>query len=361
MAVWLKPHMVLVAVAVWLTGVALARGRGTSWRTVGADLAGLVVGGLLTGGAGIAAMMAAGVWSPYVTHLTTWAGEYPGADMYGPFGRGLFLLARGWQNLPWTVLYVVALPAAVAAAAGPFLGRRFAATPERALLGAALTAWAAQAFLLQHVFDYAHLPAILLAVALLLDVAAGRVWPTFALGLIAAAAHAPVFADRLTVWQRCFDAPTPALRDRLARFERIYWAELQPAVDFLTARGVTDGQVNVLSDTGLPLYTLTGLTPPTRYYIPRNNMLAYRSRHPEILAALAVAPDQRYAVVNLAGLRWRPPDGQTWKNPDAWPLPADWFGPRRWADRVAFRSGRYLVLAMPAADVPAFLADVSEF
>ena len=358
LAVWLKPHMLLVAAAVWLTGVAVARGRGATWRQVGRDLGGLVVGGLLTGAVGIAAMVAAGVWEPYLAHLTTWAGEYPRADLYGPYGRGLMLLGRAWVNLPWSVLYLVALPAAPMALAGACLGGRFAVSPERALLGAALTAWAAQAFLLQHVFDYVHLPAVLLAVALLLDVAAGRVWPTLLLGLVAAGGHAPVFADRLGVWADCFAAPTPELRDRLARFDRLHWGRLQEVADFLTAEGCRDGEVSLLSDTALPVYQLTGLAAPTRYYIPRNNLLAYRSRRAEILGALAGVPGQRFAVVDLAALRWQPPPGLSWAARDDWPLDAT-LG--RWAGRAAFRAGRYVVLRLPAADVPAFLGDVSEF
>ena len=76
-AVWLKPHMVLVAFAVWLTSVALARRAGTPWRHILRDLGGLISGGLLVGAAGVAAMLLAGVWWPYWQHLTTWAGEYP--------------------------------------------------------------------------------------------------------------------------------------------------------------------------------------------------------------------------------------------------------------------------------------------
>lgn len=358
LAVWLKPHMLLVGLAVWLTGVALARGRGATWRAIALDLAGLVAGGLLVGAAGVGTMAATGVWGPYLAHLTTWAGEYPGADMYGPYGRGLMLVGRGVVNLPWSAVYLAVLPAGAVAAAGPFLGRRFAATPERALLGAALTAWAGQAFLLQHVFDYVHLPAALLAVALLLDVASDWPWSLIGIGAVAVVAHAPLFADRLQVWPECFAAPTPALRDRLARFDRLHWGRLQQVADHLAAEGCRDGELSLLSDTCLPLYQLTGLTAPTRYYIPRNNLLAYKSRRPEILAALSSVPNQRFAVVDLAALRWQPPDGQTWATRDDWPLDRC-LG--RWADRAAFRAGRYVVLRLESAEVPAFLADVSEF
>lgn len=344
-AVWLKPHMLLVALSVWLAGVAVAR------RVAGRELLGLVAGGLLVGGLGVAAMLAAGVWGPYWHHLTTWAGEYPRADMYGPFGRLYVLLGCGYRLFPWSVLYLVALPAAVA-------GLWPAGRPERPLLAAALLAWAGQAFLLQHAFDYVHLPAILLAVALLLDVSAGRTLPTFVLLLVAVCAHAPVYADRLSVWQDCFAEPTPALRDRLARFDRIGWQHLAAVAEFLKSQDVHDGELSVLGDTAIPLYQLTGLTPPTRYYVTRNNMLAYKSRRAEIQAALAAVPGQRFAVVDLAGLGWKPPTGHTWADRDAWPLPAV-LG--TWADRAAFRSGRYVVLAIPAADVPALLAAVSEF
>jgi hypothetical protein len=350
-AVWLKPHMLLVALSVWLASVVVARRGGTPWRSISRELLGLVAGGLLVGVAGVVAMWATGVWWPYLAHLTTWAGEYPGADMYGPFGKPFVLLGCGYRLFPWSVLYLVALPAAVAAL-WP------AGRPERPLFAAALLAWAGQAFLLQHAFDYVHLPAILLAVALLLDVAAGRTLPTFVLVLVAVCAHAPVFVDRLTVWKDCFAEPTPALRDRLARFDRIGWQHLAAVTDFLKSQDCQDGELSVLGDTAIPLYQLTGLTPPTRYYVSRNNMLAYKSRRTEIQAALAAVPNQRFAVVDLAGLGWKPPAGHTWADRDAWPLPA---ALGKWADRAVFRGGRYVVLAIPAGDVPALLADVSEF
>jgi hypothetical protein len=342
-AVWLKPHVVLVAAAVWLASWRLDR------RAV-RDLPGLVLGGLVVTAGGIGAMVATGVWEPYLRHLTTWAGEYPGADLYGPYGRGLMLLGRAVMNLPWSGLYLLALPAAAVAA---FDRDR----PDRSLLAAALVAWAAQAFLLQHVFDYVHLPAALLAVALLLDVAAGRLIPTAALLAVALIGHAPVAAVRLAAWPDCFSYPTPALRDRLATFQRIPWAHLHAVADFLDREGCHDGEVNVVSDTALPLYTLTGLTAPTRYYIPRNNLLAYKSRRPEITAALAAGPAQRLAVYDLAAV-WKPPTGCEWATRDDWPADVC-LG--RWADRVAFRAGRLVVLRLSAAEVPGFLFTVSEF
>ena len=270
--------------------------------------------------------------------------------MYGPYGRWLMLAGRGVVNLPWSGVYLVALPAAAVAV--------FDRRPSQALLGAALTAWAGQAFLLQHAFDYVHLPAVLLAVALLLDVAAGRAWPTVLLVSLAVAAHATVFADRLAMWPRCFEPATPALRDRLARFDRLHWGKLQQVADYLAAESCRDGELSLLSDTCLPLYQLTGLTAPTRYYIPRNNLLAYKSRRAEILGALADVPGQRFAVVDLAALRWQPPAGFDWTTRDEWPLDACLGG---WADRACFRAGRYVVLRLKSAEVPAFLTQVSEF
>ena len=369
LAVWIKPHVAVVAAAAWAVTVTWARANGAGIRALVADAAAVFLGGLVVGAAGIAAMDALGIWRPYVEHLTGWAGEYSKCDMYGPVGPWFFRLGYFLRNSPWSFVYLAAVPAALVLALAPlraYFSRRPTGDPAVPILAAASVAWAVQAWLLQHVFDYPHIAGAMLAVTLIVGAVAAsppsrtRTAALVALGFMAAVSHAPLLGERVSVWGDCIRDDSPELKDRLARYPRIGWAELELVSDYLKGQNVTDGEVMVISDTALPLWERTGLTPPVRYYIVQNNILAFRSRRTEIIAALAGIPNQRFLVCDIAALRWDLPPGCDWRHPEQWPFPADWYGPRRWADKVVFRAGRYVVLAMPASETPAWLADVSD-
>ena len=368
LAVWVKPHVAVVAAVVWVAGAAWARARGATGRKLLADAAGVTAGGLLVGAAGVGVMAALGIWEPYLDHLTGWAGEYSRSDMYKPVGPWFYRLGFVLRNAPWSILYLAAAPVALGLAAGPLLGRAVGSRPDRVILAAALAGWAAQAWFLQHVFDYPHVGGMMLAAALMTDLAAGLPTAGFrraGLGTLVgltAVGHAALFRDRVAVWSECagLDGGRPAVRDQLGRYGRIKWADLEQVTDFLRSQDVRDGELVVASDTALPLWQMTGLRPPTRYYIVHNNLLAFPSHRAEILGAIGSNPRQRFLVCDLTALRWDEPSGRDWRHPEAWPIPADWYGPRRWADRIVFRAGRYVVLSMPAADVPTWLDDVTE-
>ena len=366
LAVWLKPYALVMAAAVWFSGLAWARSRGANRSALLADFAGLFLGGALLGAAGVGAMHAFGIWVPYVDHLTNWGSEYRGADMYGKLGPWFFRLGYLLRNAPWSLIYLLALPAALVQAVRPVWVRWTDDRPDRALLSALLVSWAFQACILQHVFDYPHIAGEMFAVVLLIDFAIGlrtdghRRIVLIALALMKVIGHAPVFIDRVQVWGECirFD-DRPQLRDKLARYERIGWTELDRVAQFLREQGVKPGEVNVIGDTALPLWEMLDQTPPTRYYIVQNNLLSFHSRNAEIKKTLSEVPNQRYLVCDHVGLRSEPPPGYSWRDNRAdWPLRADWYGPSRWADRIVFRSGRYVVIAMPAADVPRWMDEM---
>lgn len=372
LAVWIKPHVVLVAGPAWLVATVWARSRGAGWRSIGVDAAGTLAGGLAVGSAGVGLMAAFGLWAAYVEHLTGWVGEYYQGDLYKVYGPWLMRLGVVFRNTPWSLAYLAAVPVAVALALGPvrawLRGRRPGDRLDSPLLAAALAGWAFQAWGLQHIFDYVHVAGMMLAVALLagsvgdLSTPALRRTALATLALIAGIGHVGLFRDRAAVWSECVRGGSPELRDRLPLIGRIRWADLGRVSDYLQSQKVKSGEVAVLSDSALPVWELTGLRPPTRYYIAHNNLLAYPGHRAEILATLAANPAQRFVVCDLAALRWgKPPAGSEGKPAEEWPLPADWHGPRRWADRVVFRAGRYLVLVMPAADLPAWMADVNYF
>lgn len=75
--VWMKPHIALMALVVWLlTAWRLAGDRPRPWRAAGADLLGNLLGGLTVGLPGVAWMVAAGAWGPFLDVFTEWNPKY---------------------------------------------------------------------------------------------------------------------------------------------------------------------------------------------------------------------------------------------------------------------------------------------
>jgi hypothetical protein len=372
LAVWIKPQVLFVAASTWLVAAAWAgANRKTGWLIL-RDAVGVFTGGLAVGAVGVGLMILFGVWTPYIEHLSGWVREYSGADLCQPVGPWICRLSFVVRNSPWSFVYLTAVPVALLlilepvrrCLAGP--AREAGERPDRAILAAALVGWAFQAWCVQHVFDYPHVGGMLLAVALLTDLAASLSTPMLRttglaiLALLTVAGHLGLLRDRAAVWRECLSDDSPELKDRLARFPRIRWADLERVANFLRERGAQDGDVSVVSDTAMPLWKRTGLRPPVRYYIVHNNLLAFPSRRAEIIGDLSRLPHQRFLVCDLSAVRWEPPPGNDRFHPETWPLPPDWYGPRRWADRVVFRAGRYVVLAIPAADVPVWIDDVTD-
>src|SRR6185312_8555840 len=73
-AAWIKPHIILVAIAVWCVTQARLHGPSPAWgrslRRSAADLLGSLAGGLLVGAAGLAWLLASGTW-PHLYEVFT--------------------------------------------------------------------------------------------------------------------------------------------------------------------------------------------------------------------------------------------------------------------------------------------------
>ncbi len=368
-AVWLKPHLLLVAASAWAAGAAWAWRAGVGGRRVAADAAAVFVGGLVAGGAGVAAMAAGGLLGPYLNHAREYLPEYFAADLYGPGGRW-----RAWQgvlvrNTPWAFAYLAGVGVAVGVIGQDAFGKRSAGDvagdagpPGRLLLAAAVVGWAAQAWGLQHVFDYVHTGGMALALALLIGVAAslpGRAGPAAlaAVGAVAAVGFVGSLPGRVDAWAACVSGPdTPALRDRLARLSFTLWEDAAAVSLFVRRDGLMTGELAVLPDSLMPVWIDTGLSPPGRFFMVTNNLIGFAGRRAEIVRSLQT-PRLRAVAVDLRLLRAE----NLALGLEAAPLPADWYGPRRWADRVRFRAGPYAVVAVTADELPRFLADVSVY
>lgn len=190
LAVWIKPHVVLMAASVWLfTTRRLAATSPTPWRAFAADLLGNLLGGLMLGVAGIAYLMSTGTWSEFWHIITVWGPEYT------ELGRRE-LEDRSKRELhwfpPWSLWLLPTLPLALLSMldAVPWAGHSEITSSRPGLVGRVLPSWlwdceagpaarftratlavlwlvwAFQAFYIQRGFVYAHLPETFFMVAL---------------------------------------------------------------------------------------------------------------------------------------------------------------------------------------------------
>lgn len=365
-AVWLKPHAAVPALAVWLVSVVpLARAGGR--RAVRADFAQLILGGLLAGAPGVAFLVWSGAWPHFLDVFLNWNPAYV-ADP-GPLGARLTNVLTCFR--PWGLVHLFALPLAVRAV---WQARAPNPTPADALVLAALyLGWLAQAALLQRAFDYVQVPVALLAFAVI----AGRGWCFGFVALVwfalaGAAAHVvdgealraldrtndvlrvekhPLFdATVMRHWPACVRGGGPELRDALGHFSHLAWGtnwtDLTRTAEFLRPLGLRPGELNCWHDTTHPLYLILDLDPATRF-LHYGTAFGIAAKA-DAVAAEVRASRQRYVVSDLLRTTRTP---EALAAPDSWragdPLPVWLSAAERarfpWNQPVVFRSGRYVV------------------
>jgi hypothetical protein len=325
--VWVKPHVALIAPAVWLlTAWRLAAAHPRPWRAAALDLAGNVAGGLAVGLAGVAWLVGSGAWDTFYEVFTEWNPRYM------KIARQEFDL-RAEQELFWFPVWslglAVTVPLAVLSVADAafWSGRRADGEPARpgpvgrwlpgllwdkragadarfargALAGLYL-AWAAQAFFVQRNFQYVHVPETLLMLGVWAShrwawAPVAVLWLGVASGLWVAADYSPdltarlnrlppeererflprhpiALGSRLKLWPECWrpnmtDAERFALWDGLRLHPpheaAIGWGELGEVADYLRARGARDGEVVGWFDSPHAVYLLHHIDPGLRY------------------------------------------------------------------------------------------------
>jgi hypothetical protein len=321
-AFWVKPFVVVPALACWLTSLLLCRGR--RWP-VGSDAAGLLLGALAVGAAGVTGLARGGSWPDFRDVMLVWNREYAGHD-YTEGRPDLVWAGLLVRFFPWMVVHLFAVPVALA-----WLARR--RSPRRALLAAFYLGWLAQVVLLQHSWDYLHVPPLLLALAVL-GVEAARSTPgkrralATLLVLCVIVRLVPLTIDRLPTLPRCFrQGSTPAVRDRLSLLGRVRWRELEQVRDFLRRERVGDGEVSCLNMSTMSLLLDPELRPATRYLMLQNILVVFARQRPRVFAELADSR-QRFLVVDVEWTVWK---GNEPPAPEA---------------RVVFAAGPYRVYAL---------------
>jgi hypothetical protein len=409
-AVWIKPHVIVPAAAVWFVSAILIARR-EIWLGVLQDLFWLIVGGLIAGGAGIGWMLATGAWPHFLEIFLRWNPGYL-EDMWPATLERLDYTA--WCFAPWSLVHFVAVPLALLAFWEARLWSRRSGDPKRiwtsprlywpaetehvanarAFLAALYLGWYVQAVCLQKGFEYVQVPLVLLA----LTVVATHRWAVgfvylvwFALlgailGVPALATHVQkidpgtpvVRLERhpltdpqiVALIPRCYrEGSTPEIRDRTGHHIDVHcgtnWRELNDVAEYL--RGLDPplgpGELNCWHDSTHPLYLLLDVDPATRY-MHYGTVLAIRSSDDWIKKRVAkeVAESrQKYVVSDLKratkdhARAYAPGAGG-----DPLKLP-EWLAATEgekfpWNQPIVYRSGRYLVhrveKPLGAIDIP---------
>ena len=359
LAVWVKPHVVVPALGVWLASVGFLKRQ---QRSVKRDFFGLMAGGVLAGLPGVAWLVGTGAWPYFVDVFTNWNPDYV-ADGLASMADRVSLV---WDCFrPWSLVNLAAVPIAVA-----WLWARKDA--GRCVLAALYLGFLFQGVVVQKGFDYVHVAGTLMGLAVV--AAAGwsvgfafLVWFLVG-GLFSADPHPLLKRDVLKLWPRCWrEGSSAALRDALGVYTDVHvgttWEDLGRVAGFLRAvePPLRDRELTCWHDSTHPLYLMLNLEPSTRY-MHFGTAFDIRKQAARIADEVAASP-QRYVVSDLRRMTWdtaKPLEGGAGGDPLK--LPA-WFPKSQrdkypWNQPVVFRAGRYVVhkMSVPPGviDVPAW-------
>jgi hypothetical protein len=368
-AFWIKPYVAVPAVVCWLVGTVYV------WRNFRPPLGKVAVDGVafLTGGAviglvGIGFLVQTGAWKAFTEVMFEWNREYVSFDVYGG-ARWFSLVTLCFHMFPWVIVHLLAIPAALEgiwqSAKRSADAAESPATPEAVafpLLAGFYLGWLGQAVFLQHAFEYIHVPPIFLGWTVIAcagfkngPIASASSAFSRRLAYACAAAcliitYPWLFVQRGAVWSKCFtEAGSAELRDRLTLLGRMNWSEFERVADFLRSQRVQDKELTTFSLPTEPLYLDLDLEPSTRYVILQDLLVIFGRHRAEIHAALAESR-QRFVVCDLTRFGMEPI--RKYLQPRAGDPPA---GPYPWSEKIAFRSGRYVLFQLAGSEMASWL------
>ena len=293
LAFWIKPFVAVPALAVLLMSLRFTR----SFRIWSMQTVAVLLGGLLTGAAGIGWMIYSGCWSHFVDTLLHWNGHYFQA------GRARWTWERyashAMRFQPWILLHVVALFASVKTLRLP---SRTGNDLASSLLVALYLGWILQAFLLQQLFDYIHVPGILLAVTICIRSAFATsvsnqrqpsgMMPFVVVFTVLAIAMSPMFRwQRQRLWFPCvqalFGTPLSAeSKDQLAQIPFPRWSELQPLLHHIRDKKIADTTLMAYNGNLIHLYPELRFHPATRFVYLDVLARSFQDHRDEMIAAV---------------------------------------------------------------------------
>lgn len=317
-AFWIKPFVAIPAIAVLL----ISRRFLPSFRDWSIQTLAVLVGGLLTATVGICWMIQNGCWPHFVDTLTNWSGDYFQA------GRSRWTWERYVSHAarfqPWILLHVVALFLSVKTLRSrPRTGDDIASS----LMVAFYLGWIAQAFFLQQLFDYIHVPGILLALTLCIRSAfaisasggrqpSGKTTPRVAANLnnltyaaviaftLLAVAVSPMFRwHRQRCWLPCvqalFGTPLSAeFKDQIVQIPFPRWSEFQPLLDHVREAEIANQTLMAYNGNLIHLYPELGFQPATRFVYLDVLARSFPGHRDEMIAAVEKSHVQ-YVVSDL--------------------------------------------------------------
>jgi hypothetical protein len=343
-ACWIKPHVALPAALSWFLSVCQLRRACVAWRQIAVDGGVFLAGGLTVGIAGFWWLVQTGAWPSFVEVMLDWNRDYAAYD--STLGRPWeFFVSFCLRFSPWIAAIVLAL-----AAATSVFGRGLR---QRLLLPAGFfLGWFAQAFFLQHPFDYVRAPVIFVGIGMTLawafsspNRAVGRWTVALSLALLLAS-QVGLWKLRLSLAGDCLDGTNKTqLRDRVTSLWRVDWTDLEATTDFLRSQAPRDGEVTCFSLPVVPIYNELGLLPSTRFVFLHDHLNIF-ARHRDEIKTAVVASRQRWLVCDLkrfGGAKLRTTlDSET---------------PNPWKDRAKFRSGQYVVFELNGPETIYWLED----
>jgi hypothetical protein len=343
LAAWIKPFVVFVAGACWLTSRALVSNRRRRMR-----LFPLVVGVAMVVSAGVAWLVTSGTWPHFLDTMVNWNAEYGGGHAYHWHSRREVAAAALYGSLPWTLIHLVTIPLALLAVKDRSNGDDQMRTA--ALVGAFYLSWIVQTLLLQpRVHRYTLDSAVLLAIPLV-PALAPREWKSSPIArailaefvLWCVLVHPLARGIRLAWWPAAIGSGSTAMRDGLSLHPfgqngRIAWVDLDNVAAFMRAAQVRDGELLCFNDSTHRLYLELGIKPPLRY-LQWGVIGQVSRRHDQVAEELASAR-VRFIVSDLSAIGVRP-------TADLDDLPDEWSGRFPWTYPAAFRAGPYVVHAV---------------
>lgn len=352
-ACWLKPYATLVAASVWIVTLPSF----STWRKAAADAGLVIVGGVIAGIGGLTWLMRTGAWPFWLETMRDWNPRYLAA------GREHWVLPRFeamfWRMQPWYWLHLLALPLALGSFRHTPHADGLRLNESRAVLAAIYLATLAHVIFLQHLFDYVHAPAVLLAIVVvgtwLAQPQRSRRWRfvIVAFGLIAAIQSPLLKPQRIRLWWACVTQSNGAglqnkarLQDKLALLPNPHRVHLERVADFLRQKNPDCKAVNALNSDLVSLYSRLDLRPPTRFVYVWELLLYFPQQRNEIMTELANSR-HRFVVSDLVSCGMSLVDA--WEiGPDGPHTPPPKYqvgrrGKYPWSHPVVFRSGPYLV------------------
>lgn len=368
---WIKPFIAFPALA----AMAVGWQRGTKTKSHLQDLSGILVGGLLIGSAGISWLIASGTWAHFWEMAIEWN------PTYFEVGRERWtwdrLFRQQLRYYPFSLAHLTAIPLACWFLWNNQRTDRPQFLQER-MLSAVYLGWLFQTFYFQHLFDYIHVPELMLAITLtvygcqkfllqLEQVQSVSIEARFhatpcgfvlaSLTILVCVFFSPATRiSRVQHWADCLQqGSTPEIKTALQHFPLPHWVELEPALEFLRRQNLKDGELTVHNVYLVHAYAALQLKPSSRFVYLDVLTRVFREHQPEIVTSLDQS-GHRYILSSLLenGMTLedsREVDPQT---PHALPptFPEEHRGEFPYQHPVVFRSGQYVVHRVSGTAAP---------